>query len=368
MYNQHDVRREKQFSIILDRLLAGLHVTKNQIELLLQAETEKERERLYSAARIARSSHFSNNIFLYGFIYFSTYCKNDCTFCLYRRSNTGITRYRKSPEEIIAAAKEIADSGVHLLDLTMGEDPIILEPESEKFQTLLHTIRKISTSTGLPIMISPGALGDEQLHELAAAGVDWYACYQETHNREHFQSLRYDQDYDHRLNRKQQAAKKGFLVEEGILLGTGEEVSDIADSLLWMKMNKIDQVRAMRFVPPPNYTGPTPSNTIDEEIVIAVMRLLMPDRLIPASLDVDGLDGLSKRLKAGANVITSIIPSQNGLAGVANQSLDIEENRRSPRHIQPILKNLGLQVADQKLYTTWLKNISLSHPIDDGKR
>lgn len=47
------------------------------------------------------------------------------------------------------------------------------------------------------------------------------------------------------------------------------------------------------------------------------MRLLFPDKLIPASLDVDGISGLELRLMAGANVVTSIIPPNEGLAGVA---------------------------------------------------
>lgn len=85
------------------------------------------------------------------------------------------------------------------------------------------------------------------------------------------------------------------------------------------------------------------------------MRLIMPERLIPASLDVDGLAGLKKRLDAGANVITSIIPPQNGLAGVANHSLDIEDNRRSPEHIQPILEASGLEAATPHQYQEWLK-------------
>ena len=207
-------------------------------------------------------------------------------------------------------------------------------------------------------MISPGALEDQQLDDLAAAGVDWYACYQETHNQKHFATLRYDQNFEKRISRKDYAVKRGMLVEEGILLGTGETVSDIAESLLWMKEHHIDQVRAMQFVPPPNYTGSVDTNCIEEEIVIAVMRLLMPDRLIPASLDVDGLAGLRKRLDAGANVITSIIPPNKGLAGVANHELDIEENRRSPEHIQPILEASGLEPAAPEQYEQWIKNRS----------
>jgi methylornithine synthase len=83
------------------------------------------------------------------------------------------------------------------------------------------------------------------------------------------------------------------------------------------------------------------------------MRLIFPDRLIPASLDVDGLDGLKARLDAGANVVTSIVPPEKGLAGVAHNSLDIEDSRRTMAHIVPVLKTCGLQPATTEEYQAW---------------
>jgi methylornithine synthase len=84
--------------------------------------------------------------------------------------------------------------------------------------------------------------------------------------------------------------------------------------------------------------------------------LILPDMLIPASLDVDGLDGLKARLYAGANVVTSIVPPKKGLAGVANHSLDIEDSKRTMEHVLPVLKECSLQAATQKEYQTWIQN------------
>jgi len=84
--------------------------------------------------------------------------------------------------------------------------------------------------------------------------------------------------------------------------------------------------------------------------------LPQPDLLIPASLDVDGLSGLAARLNAGANVVTSIVPPEKGLAGVANHSLDIEDSRRTLTHILPILKTCGLETAQPEDYRAWIKN------------
>ena len=75
------------------------------------------------------------------------------------------------------------------------------------------------------------------------------------------------------------------------------------------------------------------------------MRLAMPDRFIPASLDVDGIAGLERRLQAGANVVTSIVPPTVGLAGVSQAELDIDEGYRTVHRVLPHLERLGLRPA-----------------------
>lgn len=92
-----------------------------------------------------------------------------------------------------------------------------------------------------------------------------------------------------------------------------------------------------------------------ELLAIAAMRLVMEDRLIPASLDVDGLEGLAMRLKAGANVVTSIVPSGCGLAGVASKDLDIENQRRSVSAVVRQLGELGLEPALPGEYRAWVE-------------
>ena len=341
---------------IVAQLLAGTKVKKQDVTHLLGLSDESETQYLFSAARRARKQHFNNKIFVYGFLYFSTYCKNDCCFCQYRKTNTSLGRYRKSKRDIVGAAKKMAATGVHLIDLTMGEDPLMFSAGQNELTRFGDIVAAVQSQIVLPLMISPGVLDDESLESFASAGIDWYACYQETHNREHYDTLRTGQSFDTRLSAKRTAKGKGILTEEGLLLGVGESLEDIADSLVFMQSEGYDQVRAMTFVPQKGVTIDSlgGKGSLQERITIAVMRLLMPDRLIPASLDVDGLDGLAGRLDAGANVVTSIVPPDEGLAGVANNSLDIQECRRSLDMILPVLSFCGLEVATQEQYRDWL--------------
>ncbi|MCO1604363.1 methylornithine synthase PylB [Desulfosporosinus nitroreducens] len=330
-------------------------LSREEILRLLDITSENELGKVSQVARELRERYFENKVFLYGFVYFSTYCRNDCTFCLYRKSNRNYPRYRKNRKEIVSTAHCLVDSGVHLLDLTMGEDPLY-HHSIHGFNDLLKIVKDLKRDTKTPIMISPGVVSPEVLWKFKEAGADWYACYQETHNKTLYNRLRIEQSYEERMNRKILAKEMGYLIEEGLLAGVGDTNEDIADSILTMTRIGADQVRVMSFVPQEN----TPlanwktNSHFRELLIIAIMRLVMPDRLIPASLDVDGLKGLEQRLNSGANVITSIIPPSAGMAGVSQSTLDIDDGNRSIKQVLPILKANRVEAATSREYQAWV--------------
>ncbi len=327
-------------------------MTKQEIIRLLETEDGEEVARLFAKAREIRKENQENKIFAYGFVYFTTYCRNNCNFCYYRRSND-IERYRKSKEEILATSKALIDSGVNLIDLTMGEDP---KYHAEDFETVAEIIRTIKEEYDTPIMISPGVVSDAVIDKLKAAGADWNAVYQETHNRKLFEKLRVNQSYDERMHAKLYAREIGMKIEEGLLAGVGETTEDIADSLEIMGKIGAQQVRVMSFVPQegsPMEGRSTPDRMLELKI-IALMRILYPKALIPASLDVDGIDGLEDRINAGANLITSIIPPKSGFMGVAHNTLDVDEGGRTVAEAKVILGRMGLRVATREEYKEYI--------------
>ncbi|MGD8543609.1 MAG: methylornithine synthase PylB, partial [Candidatus Bathyarchaeota archaeon] len=246
-------------------------------------------------------------------------------------------------------------SGVHLIDLTMGEDPLI--HKEKHYEYLVSLVKRIVDNIGLPVMVSPGVIPRKTLQDLAQVGADWYALYQETHNRELFNRLRVEQSFDARMNAKLQAKREGLLIEEGVLIGVGETYQDLVDSIVAMKEIEAHQVREMGFQPQPN----TPMENcasppiLDEMKFIAIMRITQPDKLIPASYDIDGIKGLQLRLMAGANVITSLIPPQSGLAGVGQPQLDVECGLRTVENVTPFIKRIGLRFASRKRYIEWIE-------------
>ena len=341
---------------ILGKAENGTPLSGQDIIDLLSLEDSQQTPMLFECARKVRQRHFGRRIFLYGFLYTSTYCRNDCSFCFFRSSNPESTRYRKTKPDILAGAQRLAESGVHLIDLTMGEDPALFDAGGDSFEQLLDLVGSLKKATGLPVMISPGVMSSTQLKRLGTAGASWYACYQETHNRHLFAQLRPGQDFDRRMTAKTDAHSNGLLIEEGLLCGVGETVGDLAHSLTAMRLLRADQIRAMTFIPQPGtpMAANPPVDSCRETILTAVMRLVFPGMLIPASLDVEGIDGLRRRLDAGANVVTSIVPPGAGLAGVANHSLDIEDGRRTVGEVAGVLTACGLEAGTQSGYGQWI--------------
>jgi methylornithine synthase len=339
---------------ILERALAGHELSSDEIATLLAVDEPAAAADLCAAASELRRRRFGDAVFLYGFVYFSTYCRNDCTFCLYRRSNREGPRYRKSLDEVVAISVGLAESGVHLIDLTMGEDPRYRE--GREYDAFLALVVAVRAATGLPVMASPGVLGGGALAALAATGAEWYACYQETHARDLYDRLRVGQDFDRRAQARLDAAALGMLVEDGMLLGVGETVAERALTVTAMRDEPLDQVRVMTFVPQRGtpLARRRPAGRLGELVTIAAMRLAMPDRLIPASLDVDGIAGLESRIAAGANVVTSLVPPHSGLAGVSQSELDIDEGLRTATVVAERLAQAGLRAASAAEYAAWV--------------
>ncbi|MCU0287618.1 MAG: radical SAM protein [Acidobacteria bacterium] len=197
----------------LDDILAKARhyetLTGEDMAFILQLRRDDHIEKLFKVARELRNIHFQDKILLYGFLYISTYCRNNCNFCFYRSANSHSLRYRKEEKQIIQAALALARSGVHLIDLTMGEDPVFLNNNNEGFERFIQLVRSIKEVTGLPVMVSPGVVPGDVLEALAKAGADWYACYQETHNETLFEKLRPGQSYQTRLEAKIEAHNRG---------------------------------------------------------------------------------------------------------------------------------------------------------------
>ncbi len=329
---------------ITEKMSRGESASDEELKALLTAEGE-DRETIFAAARDVRDRVFGNKTYLSGFMYFSTYCRNNCSFCYFRNSNS-IDRYRKTTDEVVDLAAMIADAGINIVDLTMGEDPQLIQND---YQGVVDIVNKIREFSDIPIMVSPGAVPQNTFPRFAEAGADIVAVYQETYNRRLFAERRLGQDFDFRRNQKVWAMDSGMLAEDGMMVGIGETVDDRVDTIRNMLALGCDQVRAMTFVPQAGtpMEGDSTVSPVNELLCMAVMRLMCHDVMIPATLDVEGVAGMKSRLDAGASLITSIIPPHEELAGVAQSCMDIDDGSRSVTHVIQMLEDMGRRPATE---------------------
>ncbi|MCQ1537330.1 methylornithine synthase PylB [Methanosarcina sp. KYL-1] len=332
----------------LDRLgeeiIGGLRLSDDNLRALLSLESEEEVQKLYDAARKVRDHHFGNRVFLNCFIYFSTYCKNRCAFCYYNCKND-IERYRLTREEIRETCKVLKGAGFHMIDLTMGEDPYYYD-DPDRFVELVRTVKE---ELGLPIMISPGVMDNATLLKAREKGANFFALYQETYDRDLYEKLRVGQSFEGRVSARRFAKEQGYCIEDGLLTGIGNDIESTVKSLRGMEANNPDMVRVMTFLPQEGtpLEGYQEKSKLSELKIIAVLRLMFPKCLIPASLDLEGIDGMVHRLNAGANIVTSILPPDSQLEGVANYDRGLEERDRDIKSVIKRLEIMGMEPAPQ---------------------
>jgi methylornithine synthase len=227
----------------------------------------------------------------------------------------------------------------------MGEDPYFHENPSQ-FAKVIDIVKE---ELDLPVMISPGVLDDNALTMLREHGANFLALYQETYDKELYRNLRVGQSFSERIHARHFAQKIGYCVEDGLLTGVGNDVESTIISLRGMAREDPQMVRVMTFIPQEGtpLEKEVQESNLSELKIISVLRLMFPDRLIPASLDVEGIEGMVYRLNAGANVVTSIIPSDSPLEGVANYYRKHEERKRDPKSVVAKLRSMGMEPAAQ---------------------
>ena len=141
-------------------------------------------------------------------------------------------------------------------------------------------------------MVSPGVVDRCVLSDLRDAGAEWYACYQETHDRALYRVCAPVRTTIARRRAQRRRVAPGYMWRTACYLASGSRRASGLASMMTMRapgstagaghdLRPADGHAAGRAPPCPR-CRPRWSR-------IATMRLVMPDRLIPASLDIDGI-------------------------------------------------------------------------------
>ena len=125
--------------------------------VLLVSDQPDFEEEMFALARDIKQRFYGNRIVMFAPLYLSNYCVNGCVYCPYHAKNKTIRRRKLTQDEIRREVIALQDMGHKRLALETGEDPVRNPIEYDR--------------------------------RLKEAGIGTYILFQETYNRQNYETL-----------------------------------------------------------------------------------------------------------------------------------------------------------------------------------
>jgi len=285
---------------LIDKLEANHVLSRDEFKEILPVNEEY----LFERARAAAQKIYGKSIFIRGLIEFTSFCKNDCYYCGLRAENKNTQRYRLSKNQILDCCEKGYKAGFRTFVLQGGEDAFFTD------KILAEIITGIKSKYhDCAITISAGERSYESYELLFKAGADRYLLRHETANEQHYKML-----HPENLscaNRKKclyDLKKIGYQTGCGFMVGSPYQTMDhIIDDLFFIKELKPHMAGIGPFLPSSgtpfkNENAGSLHLTLN---ILAVLRLMLPNLLLPATTALGTLDnsGRISGILAGANVL-----------------------------------------------------------------
>nr|PZM89239.1 MAG: [FeFe] hydrogenase H-cluster radical SAM maturase HydE [[Clostridium] cellulosi] len=259
---------------------------------------------LFAAADAVRQQYYGKKVYFRGLIEFSNYCKNGCYYCGIRNGNKNAVRYRLSPQEILECCEKGHKLGFRTFVLQSGEDLYYTDDIMCKIITEIKSRFPDSAVT-----LSIGEKSKETYERYFEAGADRYLLRHETALDDHYAKL-----HPKNLsleNRKQclfNLKEIGFQVGAGFMVGSPYQTTEnLAADLEFLRELQPHMVGIGPFIPHKDtiFAHEKAGSVKLTLIMLALVRLMLPQALIPATTALGTADplGREKGLKAGANVV-----------------------------------------------------------------
>ncbi|MCL2844763.1 MAG: [FeFe] hydrogenase H-cluster radical SAM maturase HydE [Chitinivibrionia bacterium] len=261
-------------------------------------------EYLFERAREATKKIFGNKIYIRGLIEFTNYCKCNCFYCGLRVKNKNIERYRLSKAEILECCEKGYALGFRTFVLQGGEDPHFTD---EILVDIVCAIR--AKYSDCAITLSTGERSFDSFKALYDAGANRYLLRHETANSEHYELLHPENmSAEYRKKCLFELKKIGYQVGCGFMVGSpGQTLQNIVEDLMFIKdlspqMVGVGPFLAHHDTPFKNEKSGDLRLTLN---ILAILRLMQPNLLLPATTALATLDSRGRELgiMAGANIV-----------------------------------------------------------------
>ncbi len=289
---------------LVEKLERERDLTNAEFTEVLTCREEVFDKYLSERARAVRERVYGKDVYLRGLVEFTNICKNNCKYCGIRCGNTKVERYRLSEEEILACCDQGDALGFRTFVLQGGEDPYFTD---ERLVPLVRQMKEQHPDCAITLSI--GERERESYQRLFDAGADRYLLRHETANKAHYESLHpRAMSYEHRMQCLRDLKEIGFQVGCGMMVGSpGQTTEHLVEDLRFLQAFQPEMVGIGPFIPHHETEyAKEPAGSVELTLrLLSVIRLLLPEVLLPATTALGTMDplGREKGLLAGANVI-----------------------------------------------------------------
>ena len=288
-------------------------MSKEEWTQLIEGRTKELAEFLFERAREVRHAHYGRDVYIRGLIEFTNYCRNDCYYCGIRKSNSCLSRYRLTEEEILSCCRNGYELGFRTFVLQGGEDGWFTR---ERTTALIRRIHEEFPDCA--ITLSVGEREREEYQEYFDAGANRFLLRHETADEEHYRYLHpAELSLKHRKECLWNLRHIGYQVGSGIMVGSpGQTAEHLAEDLLFLQELQPHMVGIGPFIPHKD----TPfkeekAGTLELTLfLLGLVRLMLPKVLMPATTALSTIhpDGRKMGILAGANVVMpNLSPQEN---------------------------------------------------------
>lgn len=292
---------------LLERLFAYNNLDTGSLKRIIDECDDQLYEKISRYALEQRERYYNKKVYLRALLEFSNYCRNNCLYCGIRKANKMVSRFRLSINTIINCCSEAYSLGYRTFVLQGGEDEFF---SSAVLSDLIQTLKKQYPDAA--VTLSVGEMDKESYHLLHQSGADRFLLRHETSSERLYKQLHPAMSFENRINCLHNLKEIGYQTGAGFIVGLpGQDNLQLAEELSFLKVIEADMVGIGPLIVHPQtpLSGLKNGSVNKTFLLIALIRLLLPQSLIPVSTAVNTLDknGWEKGLLAGANVIMPVI-------------------------------------------------------------
>lgn len=174
---------------ILEKAKQQKGLSHRDAAVLLMCEDSSKNNEIFTLAKKIKEEYYGNRIVLFAPLYLSNYCVNGCIYCPYHAKNKHIPRKKMTQEEIKNEVIALQDMGHKRLAIEAGEDPV--NNPIEYILASINTIYSVKHKNGAirRVNVNIAATTVENYKKLHDAGIGTYILFQETYNKESYETL-----------------------------------------------------------------------------------------------------------------------------------------------------------------------------------